>query len=208
MIVLKDICKQFNQRVVLDRFSLEVDEGEFVVIAGPSGSGKSTLLNILGLIDSPDQGTYHLFDMDAVKPNTNKANRLLRMNIGYLFQNYGLVSDLSVKQNMLIAIRFAKSKDVDTDIMNALSQVGLQEDDKKKVYQLSGGEQQRLAIARLLVKPCQLVLADEPTGNLDDENKQVVIRLLRQMQKKGKTIVVVSHDHEMIEQADRVVYLK
>ncbi len=208
MIVLKDICKQFNQRVVLNRFSLEVDEGEFVVIAGPSGSGKSTLLNILGLIDSPDQGMYHLFDMDAVKPNTKKANRLLRMNIGYLFQNYGLVSDLSVKQNMLIAIRFAKSKDVDTDIMNALSQVGLQEDDKKKVYQLSGGEQQRLAIARLLVKPCQLVLADEPTGNLDDENKQVVIRLLRQMQKKGKTIVVVSHDHEMIEQADRVVYLK
>lgn len=208
MIKLSNIHKSFKEQVVLNDFSLEVNQGEFVVIAGPSGSGKSTLLNIIGLVDVADQGDYELFDYKNVKPYSSKATKLLRLSIGYLFQNYGLVNDFTVKQNMDIAVHYAKTKDKETAIMDALLTVGLNNMDKKKVYQLSGGEQQRLAIARLLVKPCHLILADEPTGNLDDVNKDIVLKLLRLMQKAGKTVIVVSHDAEMIEQADRVVYLK
>lgn len=208
MIKLSNISKRFNDQVVLDGFNLEVEQGEFIVIAGPSGSGKSTLLNIIGLIDTADQGKYELLDYVNVKPYSSKAMRLLRLSIGYLFQNYGLVNDFTVNQNMDIAIRYAKSSDKQTVIMDALKTVGLNDMDKKKVYQLSGGEQQRLAIARLLVKPCHLILADEPTGNLDDVNKDIVLKLLRSMQKAGKTVIVVSHDTEMIDSADRVIYLK
>lgn len=208
MIKLSHINKSFKEQVVLDDFNLEIAQGEFIVIAGPSGSGKSTLLNIIGLIDVADQGDYEILDYKNVKPYSSTATRLLRNSIGYLFQNYGLVNDFTVRQNMEIAIRYAKIKDKQTAIMDALSTVGLNNMDNKKVYQLSGGEQQRLAIARLIVKPCHIILADEPTGNLDDVNKEIVIQLLQSMQREGKTIIVVSHDSTLIQQADRAVYLK
>ena len=197
--------KAFGDHVIFEDFSMHVEEGEFVAIEGKSGSGKSTLLNLLGLLDKPDRGDIILFQEKNIKPFSRSAERYLKSKIGYLFQNFALLDNESVYYNMMLAIEHHKIENKKEKIAKALEQVGLKGYEDKKIYKCSGGEQQRISIARLLIKPCELILADEPTGSLDKENKEVVFSLLKKLQTMGKTIVVVSHDPDLIKIADRTI---
>ena len=207
IIEVKKLCKAFGDQQVFEDFYAEVEENEFVAIAGKSGSGKSTLLNMIGLLDKPSSGDIILFGEKNIKPFSKRAEKMLKHHIGYLFQNFALVENESVYYNMMLAIENQKIKDKKTKIAEALKAVGLEGYENKKVYKCSGGEQQRISIARLLIKPCDLVLADEPTGSLDHENKMQIFYLLKELQNKGKTLIVVTHDRELVEIADRVIYL-
>lgn len=203
IVEIDSINKSYKDKKVLDNFSMLIDKGSFTVIMGESGSGKSTLLNIIGLLDKCDSGEVILFNQCNVKIFSNKAEKLLKDKIGYLFQNYALIDDKSVAYNLKIAM----DKKDDQIIKEALNKVGLEGYEKKKIYQLSGGEQQRVAVARLLVKSCELVLCDEPTGSLDDMNKKVIFELLKELQNMGKTIIVVSHDKDIVDYANQVIVL-
>lgn len=205
IIQVNHLHKAFGDHVIFEDFSMHVEEGEFVAIEGKSGSGKSTLLNLLGLLDKPDRGDIILFQEKNIKPFSRSAERYLKSKIGYLFQNFALLDNESVYYNMMLAIEHHKIENKKEKIAKALEQVGLKGYEDKKIYKCSGGEQQRISIARLLIKPCELILADEPTGSLDKENKEVVFSLLKKLQTMGKTIVVVSHDPDLIKIADRTI---
>lgn len=206
-IVLKldNISKSYRDKVVLDHFCLEVEKGEFIIITGQSGCGKSTLLNIVGLLDKPDQGQLILFNESDVKPFSKRAEKLLKNKIGYLFQNYALIENETVYNNLHFVIR--NPWDKNKKIKEVLQQVGLDHFEQKKIYQCSGGEQQRVAIARLLLKPCELILADEPTGSLDQYNKEKIMELLKGFHNQGKTIVLVTHDESIIQYASKVIHM-
>ena len=193
IVELDSIQKKFKEKVIFDSFSCTIYENEFVAIIGKSGCGKSTLLNMIGLLDSPDSGEIILFGEKGIKPFSKKATLLLKSKIGYLFQNFALIEN--------------NNKTVNKYIEDALKKVGLNGYSKKYIYECSGGEQQRIALARLLVKPCELILADEPTGSLDEENKQIVIKLLKEFKKEGCTIIMVTHDIQLAEECDRVIDL-
>ncbi|MGO5060061.1 ATP-binding cassette domain-containing protein [Clostridium sporogenes] len=202
MIELNNINKKFNNKVILNNFFLKVKENEFVTIIGKSGSGKTTILNIIGLLEKADSGNITI--NNYTNPNKKEVKLLRRYSLGYIFQNYGLLEDETVKSNLELAKKFKKDFNK-TDFNNVLKEVGLSEDIlHKKVYNLSGGEQQRLAIARILLKPCTIILADEPTGNLDDYNKKIIINLLKNL---NKTIICVTHDDYVAKNSDRVISL-
>lgn len=205
IIKIYNLKKSFGDKKVFDKFDLEVKENEFVVIVGKSGSGKSTLLNIIGLLDSPTSGDVELFNQKNIKPFSSQASKLLKDKIGYLFQNFGLLEDKTVFYNLMLCIENIKMENKEEKVRKALKEVGLEGYENKKVYKCSGGEQQRVAIARLLLKPCELILADEPTGSLDKENKELIFDMLEKLHKNGKTIIVVSHDLDLINKAERVV---
>ena len=207
-IEIKDICKKYGEIEVLKNFNMDVEENEFVCIVGGSGSGKSTLLNIIGLLEKADSGEVIYFNEKSCKPYSNNAVKMLRNEIGYLFQNFALVDDESVYNNLKIALEYTKVINKAEAIANALKEVGLSGIEKKKVYKCSGGEQQRIAVARLLLKPCRIVLADEPTGSLDPHNKKIVIDLLLHLKEIGKTVLVVTHDQEVAAVANKVVRLE
>lgn len=206
MIKLENIKQTFNGKTVLDDFSLEVKEREFVTIMGTSGAGKTTVLNIIGLLSKPDQGTVTIAGYE--NPNKKQILTLRRQHFGYIFQNYVLLESKTVAENLKISKKY--NPDFNNDaVKEALETVGLDSSLlSKKVYQLSGGEQQRIAIARALLKRCDLILADEPTGNLDNDNKRIIIDLFKKLKGMGKTIVCVTHDDEMAQSADRVIRLK
>ena len=197
VVVVDKIHKQYHDHVIFDDFSMEIEQGSFVAIQGASGSGKSTLLYMIGLLASPDKKN--------VKPFSRQANKLLKAKIGYLFQNFALIDNKSVYYNLYLSIDHFSFPDKKERILKALEDVGLKGFENKKICECSGGEQQRVALARLLIKPCQLILADEPTGSLDSVNKEVVFKILKKMQSQGKTIVIVSHDEELVERADRII---
>ena len=182
IIELKNITKRYQSKTILDHFSMEISNGEFVAITGPSGCGKSTLLNIVGLLEDFDEGKYTIFGNTNVHVDSMLASKLLREKIGYLFQNYALIDDETVYDNMLIPVN-NKGRDKSERmrvIIDALEAVGLgQQYHNRKVFTLSGGEQQRVAFARILLKKPELVLADEPTGSLDPENRDIIMELLR-----------------------------
>ncbi len=206
---LEGVHKSFGGRQLFADFQLQVEAQEMVAITGPSGSGKSTLLNMIGLLDSPDRGTVRLLGNKAPKPRTHSANRYLRHHLGYLFQNFGLIENVTVRQNLKIALTYAGQRSLRNQrIAEALSDVGLPGAEDRPVYSLSGGEQQRVAVARLLLKPCEIVLADEPTGSLDSENRDVVLGLLCELNKKGKTIVIATHDPVVESACTRAVALE
>lgn len=207
IIKIENMCKKFGDIMVLDQFHMSVEENEFVAVIGASGSGKSTLLNIIGLLERMTSGSLEIFGSKNVKPFSAQASRILKHKIGYIFQNYALLEDKTVLYNLMLCIENFKIKDKKEKIAEALKEVGLSGFENKKIYQCSGGEQQRIAIARLLLKPCELVLADEPTGSLDKVNKDIIYSMLKLLQKKGKTIIVVSHDNDLIKLADRCITL-
>lgn len=207
IVKIEHLKKSFGDHVIFSDLNLEVKKGEFVAIEGKSGTGKSTLLNMIGLLDKQDKGTITLFGESNIKPFTNKAEKYLKDKIGYLFQNFALLEDKSVYYNMNLAIEHHKMENKKKKIAEALKAVGLEGYEQKNIFKCSGGEQQRISIARLLIKPCELVLADEPTGSLDKENKLIVFDLLKILQKMGKTVIVVSHDPDLIEIADRTINL-
>ncbi len=201
---MQKVSKSFGDHVIFHQFDLTVADGEFVVVIGRSGSGKSTLLNIMGLLLKADRGDVELFGKKNVRPYSAMAEYLLRNKIGYLFQHFALIDEETVYDNLRLVV---SGKDKQRQMDAALDQVGLQGYGEKKIYQCSGGEQQRIALARLLLKPCELVLADEPTGSLDHENKMIVCHLLKKLNTDGKTIVVVTHDEELKQFADRIISL-
>ncbi|WP_278956020.1 ABC transporter ATP-binding protein [Lactobacillus apis] len=210
MIELKNITKKFESKTVFANFNLQIDQNEMVAIIGPSGSGKSTLLNILGLIDKVDDGEYQFEQYTNIKPNSRLAQKIIREKISYLFQNFALIEEDTVLQNLLLALKYVKqSKKEKTEIITAaLQKVGLSEYLNSKIYELSGGQQQRIAVARAIIKPSELVLADEPTGSLDSKNRDEIIKLLLELNDAGKTVIVVTHDSHVAEKCHRVLELK
>lgn len=204
IVKLENINKDFDNKIIFHDFSLVINKGEFVVINGKSGCGKSTLLNIIGLLIKPTSGNVYLFNEINIKPYSRKAEYMLRNKIGYLFQNFALVDDETVYDNLKIVVKEKNYKQI---IDMALEKVDLKGYGNQYIYKCSGGEQQRIAIARLLLKPCELILADEPTGSLDSYNKKIVCDLLKQLQKDGKTIVIVTHDDYLKQYADRIIEL-
>ncbi|MCB4338760.1 ATP-binding cassette domain-containing protein [Bacillus subtilis] len=205
MIELKSISKSFDGKSVLSNFSIHIEENEFVSIVGKSGSGKTTLLNIISLLDAPDEGTVEILGYQ--NPKSKEVMKLRRENLGYIFQNYVLMDNETVLTNLLLSTAYAKDFDKNK-LSEALELVGLDKSFlKKKIYQLSGGEQQRVAIARIILKPCDIILADEPTGNLDEFNKNIILSLFHQLKDMGKTIICVTHDQEIANCSDRVIIL-
>ncbi|RDY83151.1 ABC transporter ATP-binding protein [Bacillus amyloliquefaciens] len=205
MITLNNISKTFDEKPVLSNFSLQIKENEFVSIVGKSGSGKTTLLNIIGLLDTPHSGDIEILGFR--NPKSNDVMKLRRENLAYIFQNYVLMDNETVLTNLQLSTAYAKDFKKEK-LTEALEMVGLDKSFlKKKVYQLSGGEQQRVAIARIILKPCDIILADEPTGNLDEYNKSIILSLFHQLKGMGKTIICVTHDQEIANDSDRVINL-
>ncbi|MET9267103.1 ABC transporter ATP-binding protein [Amycolatopsis sp. NPDC004079] len=205
---LRGIRKQYGRQQVLDDYALTVEPGEFTALTGASGAGKSTVLNLLGLLEAPDAGEVRLFGERAPRPRSRAANLLRRNRLGYLFQNFALIDSETVERNLEVALTYAKRGTSKQDrIKEALAQVGLRRAEHRKVHSLSGGEQQRVAVARLLLKPCDLILADEPTGSLDARNRDRVVDLLRKLNEAGKTVIVATHDEAVAERCSRVVEL-
>lgn len=193
MLELKNISKSFGNTLIFSKVSLQIEDGAFMCITGPSGSGKSTLLNIIGALDTATSGEI-LFNGKQVKQKD-----VFKKHVGFLFQNYALIENETIEQNLSIAFSKRDKVQMRTRIKEVLEIVGLNKLISTKVFTLSGGEQQRLAIARLIIYDNPIVLADEPTSSLDDANKKDVIDLLKQLNKLGKTVIVVSHDASVIE---------
>lgn len=206
MIELIGVSKKYGDKVIFDEYSLKIEEGEFVALVGESGCGKSTLLNIIGLIEKYDKGYICIDGNDGINANSVTATKLRRSEISYLFQNFALVDEETVFYNLKLALRYTKGNKHEK-IKTALEAVGLSGYENKKIYQLSGGEQQRVALARVMIKPSKIVLADEPTGSLDAENRDMVMHMLKELQKQGKTIVMVTHDMHVASMCDRIVKL-
>lgn len=202
MIQISNLSKAFGDHVLFDNFSLTVDSGEFVILSGTSGSGKTTLLNIIGALEKFDSGSVMIDGIDINNPKTHR--QYFSDKVGFLFQNFVLIEDKTVRQNLAM---IRKSNASGVSIEDALSRVGLADKIDSKVYTLSGGEQQRVALARLMIKKCDLILADEPTGSLDKKNAERVLQILADLNKQGKTIVLVTHDEDIKNRGWRVVDL-
>lgn len=208
IIELKNITKKYrNGQVIFNDFNLSVDKGEFVGIVGQSGSGKTTLLNIIGLITEFESGEISINRQTKLKPNSRNAMLLRRNIIGYLFQNYGLVDDETVDWNLRLALEYKKltANEKKEKVKDLLSKLGLTNYEKKRIFQLSGGEQQRVAIAKLMLQESSIVLADEPTSGLDEKNKEIVMNLLRELNNKGTTIILVTHDLTLANYFTRII---
>jgi len=210
MLTLTEITKTYRTSEVetraLDAVSLEVAEGEFVAIMGPSGCGKSTLLNIIGLLDRPTEGSYQLAGTEATRLPAAKLARLRGEHIAFIFQNFNLIDDLTVAENVEVALLYRGDMQVTNDRIGlVLDQMGMAHRAGHRPQQLSGGQQQRVAIARALAGNPGLILADEPTGNLDSANGEQVIELLQQVARLGTTVVMVTHSHRDAAAAQRIV---
>jgi putative ABC transport system ATP-binding protein len=213
MLALKDISKIYRttdvETVALDQVSLEIAAGEFVAIMGPSGCGKSTMLNILGLLDSPTSGGFEFFGQQIAAFDEKKLTRLRRDNVGFVFQSFNLIDDLTVAENVEVALiyRGVSSSDRRRRVAEALERVGIAHRAGHRPQQLSGGQQQRVAVARALVSTPKLILADEPTGNLDTANGDAVMALLTQAAQGGTTVVMVTHSLAHAAAAQRTIKL-
>ncbi|MBR1763953.1 MAG: ABC transporter ATP-binding protein [Ruminococcus sp.] len=200
IIKLENVKKSFGNNVIFDDLSFEIKRGELVAIIGKSGSGKSTLLNILGGLERIDSGKITVDDLDI----TQKKNLVnyFRTEVGFVFQNFALTENKTVKENLEIIKKNAKSG---ITIEDALESVGLKDKLNEKIYKLSGGEQQRVSLARVMIKKCNVILADEPTGSLDPENGNKIMDIFKRLNKEGKTVIIVTHDMKIAEQCERVI---
>jgi len=214
MIELKQVSRLYpakaeaNSGVIraLDNFSLTVDAGEWIAVMGPSGSGKSTLVNLIGCLDRPSTGEIWLDGENVAKWSAKQLNRIRAEKIGFVFQQFHLLPYLTALENVLLA-QYIHSMTDRQEALEALERVGLKDRAGHLPSQLSGGEQQRVSIARALINDPKIVLADEPTGNLDAVNEEIVLRLLRELHQQGRTIVMVTHDPVVARLADRRVEL-
>ncbi len=193
----------------LEDLSLEVRPGEFLAVMGPSGCGKSTLLNILGLIDSPTSGAYWFMGEDLARSSEEELTLRRRAGIGFVFQNFNLIDDLNVAENVEVALIYKRMPRGERRrrVMAALEAVDLPHRAKHMPRQLAGGQQQRVALARALAADPKLILADEPTGNLDSANGEVVMQMLAGFSRRGTTVVMVTHSQVHAKRADRVIYM-
>lgn len=197
------------QTLALNGVNIEVKEGEFVAIMGPSGCGKSTLLNILGLLDNPSGGTYYLSGTEVSKLNESQRTDLRKGVIGFVFQSFNLIDELNVTENIELPLLYlgVPSNERKARVQEVMKRVSIDHRAKHFPQQLSGGQQQRVAIARAVVARPKLILADEPTGNLDSKNGREVMELLQQLHREGTTIVMVTHSQRDSQFADRVINL-
>lgn len=202
MIEIQNIRKSFGDNILFNNYSLHIKKGEFVIISGESGSGKTTLLNMIGALEKVDSGKILVNGIDIARRKNQL--RYYRDTVGFLFQNFVLLEDQTVFQNLNIIQKQSQSG---ITIEDALQKVGLEDKIDSKVYTLSGGEQQRVALARLIIKKCSLILADEPTGSLDRKNGEKVITILEQMREEGRTVVLVTHNDELKKRGGRIVEL-
>ena len=213
MIKLDNIKKVFRTDDVetwaLQNVSLEVKEGEFVAIMGPSGCGKSTLLNILGLIDNPTEGTYLLNGTDVSRVQENERTELRKGMIGFVFQSFNLIEELNVVENIELPLLYMgiSRSERRRRVQEIMERVGIAHRAKHFPCQLSGGQQQRVAIARAVIPSPKIILADEPTGNLDSRNGREVMDLLAELHREGTTIIMVTHSQHDANYADRIVNL-
>lgn len=202
MIEIKNLNKSFGDRILFKNLNLQINTGEFVIFSGISGCGKTTLLSMIGSLEKFDSGEIIVDGIDISK--RKNQHKYLSEKVGFLFQNFALIEDKTVKQNLEI---IRKSNRSNVSIDEALDKVGLLETKDKKVYTLSGGEQQRIALARLIIKKCDLILCDEPTGSLDRINGERIMSILWNMNKEGKTVVLVTHDEKYKKIGGRVIDL-
>lgn len=205
-IVVNNLCKKYGDVTLFNNISFEVPHNTITCLYGKSGCGKTTLLNILGGIEKYESGSI-LYDGCCLG---KKLKFYLKNEFGFIFQNFGLLENETVYDNFLLIQRITelKKREREKVILDALQQVGLAGYESKKVVTLSGGEQQRVAIAKMIAKDCSFIFADEPTASLDLENKLVVIELLKELKDAGKTILIVSHDEMIKQQADKIIELK
>lgn len=190
-------------------FDLDIEQGQYIAIMGPSGSGKSTLLNVLGCLDTPSSGIYNLAGEDVSSLDDNELSAIRGSRIGFIFQSYNLIAQLNVIENIEVPMyyqgvgehkSFARAKEL-------AEMVGLGDRLKHRPSELSGGQQQRVAIARSLANDPVIILADEPTGNLDSESGAEILSILDDLHQRGKTLIVVTHDENIAKQAERIIYL-
>ncbi|EAI4194856.1 ABC transporter ATP-binding protein [Campylobacter coli] len=207
LIQIKNLSKKFGKVKALDNINLNIYKGEWLAIMGPSGSGKSTLLNILSLMDDPSSGKYILDNEDLEQINEEQKITLRREKIGLIFQQFHLIPYLSALENVILSQYYHSSVD-EEDAKAVLEKVGLSHRLSHLPSQLSGGEQQRVCIARALINNPEILLADEPTGNLDEANEKIVLETLQKLKNEGKTIVLITHNPELAKFADRTLILQ
>ena len=195
------------ETIALRAIDLHVGQGEFVAIMGPSGCGKSTLLNILGLLDSPTEGQFFFLNEDIARASERRLTQLRRAHVGFVFQSFNLIDELTVAENVEVALiyRGVSSSERKRRVAAALERVGLPHRARHLPQQLSGGQQQRVAVARALVAEPALILADEPTGNLDTANGDAVLQMLGEVARAGTTVVMVTHSRTHAAQAHRTI---
>lgn len=202
MISARHIVKRFDKLTIFDDLSFDIKDGEYVCFSGPSGAGKTTLLNIIGLLEPIDSGELLINGRNCARSRDKRE--YYRKEVGFLFQNFGLIENKTVYDNLMI-VKPYKGKAL--PIETVLNRVGLEDKIDSKIYTLSGGEQQRVALARLMLKQCNIILADEPTGSLDRENATIVMNLLESLNHEGKTVIIVTHDENIKKRAGRIMEL-
>ena len=213
MIKVTNLSKVFRteeiETTALNKVSFEINEGEFVAIMGPSGCGKSTLLNILGLLDNPSEGSYQLLGQEVAKLKEKDRTKYRKGNIGFVFQSFNLIDELNVYENVELPLKYLSisSSERKQRVTAMLKRMNISHRAQHFPQQLSGGQQQRVAIARAVVSNPKLILADEPTGNLDSKNGKEVMDLLTELNKEGTTIVMVTHSQKDAACAQRIVNL-
>lgn len=204
---LVDVSKIYGELKALDKINLSVEKGEWISIMGPSGSGKTTMMNIIGAMDKPSLGEVILDGEDIAKKSPKELTVIRRDKIGLIFQQFHLVNYLSALENVMMSQYYHSMPDAQ-EAMEALAAVGLADRAKHLPNQLSGGEQQRVCIARALINHPTILLADEPTGNLDEKNEYIVLDIFEKLHNAGSTIIVVTHDPEVGEESERMITLE
>jgi putative ABC transport system ATP-binding protein len=207
LLELRDISKVYGSLKALSNINLTVKQGEWLAIMGPSGSGKTTMMNIIGCMDKPSSGEVILDGINISRESGRNLTALRRDKIGLIFQQFHLVNYLTALENVMVAQYYHSMPD-EKEALEALDRVGLSARAKHLPSQLSGGEQQRVCIARALINCPKLILADEPTGNLDEANENMVIDIFTKLHREGSAIIVVTHDPEVAEDAGRIVKLE
>jgi putative ABC transport system ATP-binding protein len=208
MIELSNLTKSYRKEQsgeirAVDDVTLKIDKGEFVAIVGPSGSGKSTLMNIIGLLDIPDSGSYRLNGKEIARFSTDALANTRNKTFGFVFQQFHLLPQATAEENVELPLLYSDRKDIRGLAAHALDQVGLSERRHHTPAELSGGQQQRVAIARALVTDPEIVLADEPTGNLDSASGREIMELFEKLNEQGKTIILITHDAAIARRAGR-----
>ena len=213
LIELQDIYKIYragdSEVRALDGVSLQIDSGEFVSIVGQSGSGKSTLMNLLGCLDTPTRGAYLLDGSDVSSMSDNKLSDIRNRRIGFIFQGFTLVSSLSAMENVELPLIYRKMDRGQRKklVYQSLVRVGLKKRLNHRPSEMSGGQQQRVAIARAIAASPPIIFADEPTGNLDSKSGEDVIRILRELNREGRTVILITHDNSIAQKSDRVIHI-
>lgn len=214
LVEIQDVCKIYNpgenEVRALNHVSVNIDEGEFVAIIGQSGSGKSTLMNMLGCLDVPTSGSYHLHGQSVAELDDDELSDIRNREIGFIFQGFNLIPNLTAIENVELPLIYrgvGKSKRMELSRI-ALEKVGLGNRMDHKPAEMSGGQQQRVAIARAIAQAPPVILADEPTGNLDSRSTQEIMSILKELHSEGRTVILITHDNEIASQAKRVIKIK